>query len=62
MTYQGHTIFTAANGNWRVAILTTDNRTVVTDPNRYASEAAATLAAKRSHHDKPFINFIVVRG
>lgn len=61
MTFDGHTIFTAPNGQWRVAAILSNGSTVITDPAKYASEAAATIAAKKAHYDKPFINYVVVR-
>lgn len=62
MAHQGHRIFTAANGNWRVGVLASDGQVYITDPDRYASEATATLAAIRAHAAKPFMNYTVVRA
>lgn len=53
---------TAKDGAWRVAVLLDDNSTCVTDPAKYASQAAATLAAIAAHRAKPFMNFVAVRS
>jgi hypothetical protein len=62
LTFQGHTVFTVSTGGFQVAVLGSDGAVYVTDKTRYASEATATLAAKAFHQQKPFMNFIVVRG
>lgn len=62
MTFQGHQLFTIKNGQFRVAALLANGSSAVTDPNRYASEASATLAAKKAHFEKPFINYVVVQA
>jgi hypothetical protein len=61
MTFNGHTLFTDAQGQFRVAVLLRDGTTAVTDPNRYVSEATATLAAKKAHSERPHMNYVVVR-
>jgi hypothetical protein len=62
MTYREHHIFTVLTGGYQVAVLGSDGRAYVTDRTRYANEATATIAAKMFHNQKPFMNFIVVRG
>lgn len=56
------TIYTAADGIWRVAIRLNNGQHCITDPTKYASEASATLAAIRSHHAKPSLNYMAVRA
>ena len=61
MTFQGHTLFTSPDGEFRVAILCSDGRIAISDPNQYVSEASATIAAKKAHFERPHMNYIVVR-
>lgn len=61
-TYNGHQIFTIADGNWKVGVLCSDGKIAIYDHTRYASEATATLETKRQRHQKPFINFVVTRA
>jgi uncharacterized protein YegP (UPF0339 family) len=58
--FNGHILYTAPDGKWRVAVLLKNNQTAITDPSKYASQASATLAALAAKHAKPFMDFIVV--
>jgi hypothetical protein len=58
----GCKIYTDQKGEWRVAVLLSSGAVAVTDPQKYSNEASAFLSAKRQHHDKPFLNFVAVRG
>lgn len=62
MTFNGHTIFEAKDGAWMVGVAMADGSIAITNSTRYASEATATLEAKRRHYEKPFMNFAVVRA
>lgn len=62
MTFKGHTIFTSQDGQWAVGALMSDGKVAVYASTKYASEASATLAVKRFHHEKPSINYVVVRA
>ncbi len=45
---------------WQVVVLMENGNTATTDPHLYTSEADATIAAKRAHAYKPFLNYVVV--
>jgi uncharacterized protein YegP (UPF0339 family) len=62
MTYNGTTLYTAKDGEWRVGVRTQTGAVAITDPNKYASEASAFLAAKQAHEAKPFMSYSVVRA
>ncbi len=57
------TAFTALDGKWRVAVLLGNGaQYAITDPNKYASEAAATIAAKQAAYSKLSLSYVVVRS
>lgn len=61
-TQDGHRIFTAANGAWEVCAVLSNGMLASYGPDRFASEATATLFALDCNRAKPFINYVVRRA
>ncbi len=59
MTYEGHNIFEAPNGKWKVVIVTKNGDEYSYDAKRFVNEATATLYSIACHKAKPFINYAV---
>lgn len=61
-TYNGFSIYTAADGAWKVVTMLANGSEASYDALRFTSEATATLYALKCHEAKPQMNYAVRRA